>query len=358
MMNQLLFCLFLVIKITGIILIHPVSTGVVSSHYNVVTMVHTCDTVHNDLIKKCMRGQSLDVKVGYVGTVQSRNTVNVHLDPSRPNGCQIGPNFYEALKNVPELETLRVEFCYLKQIAKGLFQVTPKLKNLSIQYNEIDWIENQAFSNLNNLKHVNASHNNLDYFNSGWFDCSTNLETLDFQKNKIRFILRRTFAAFTKLKVINFDYNEISNIEPGAFEGLENLQYLGLRNNRLTNIQAEVFSNNLRIEYLAIGGNFLNFLSNRLMAKVSVGNILMGVNPWNCFCLMNIYRWLFKMNSTTIRDNLCELDNVPVCASAVSFSDSCSEYLDEELTQRYFGELQKIISFPLGGRCARLDYTQ
>lgn len=238
----------------------------------------------------------------------------------------------------------------------GVFNAVPQLEILRFHNNKVDVIENGAFVNLTSLKRVYGSRNRLEYWNREWFGDSRALEIMDFQENKIRTIPRRAFESMPKLRQIYFDYNEIETVQENAFERLTYLEYLGLRNNRLKKIDVNVFPNKLKIRSLLISANYLNYLSNEVLGKISVSDIVMDYNPWKCSCLFRIYYWIHTANATLRSDRNCFGDaTVPVCAVPKVDAQACLEYVDEELTERYLAELRRLPETSLNAGCARLD---
>lgn len=226
---------------------------------------------------------------------------------------------------------------------------------LRIHHNLLDQIANDAFANLTHLKKIYGSNNQLEYWNREWFSDSRALEIMDFQNNKIRLLPRRAFEAMPKLKQIYFDDNEIRTIQADAFKGLTYLEYLGLRNNRLKEINENIFPNKLKVRTMLISANYLNYLENEVLKKVSVKEIELEFNPWKCSCLDRIYYWLYKTNATKRHSKACfEGKSAPECAVPKTYSHTCLEYVDDELTQRYIKVLKDIASLPRDHGCAQL----
>ncbi|KAG5881400.1 hypothetical protein JTB14_012016 [Gonioctena quinquepunctata] len=162
-----------------------------------------------------------------------------------------------------------------------------------------------------------------------------------FSYNTIGTIPKKAFGSLKKLKKINFEYNEISTIETGAFEGLNTLELVNLSHNRLKIINEDIFPNPISISRLEINANYLNFLSNELLRKLTVGTFLIDSNPWKCSCLDRIYYWMFTTN-VTLGIEYCLSDSFPVCASPTTYSQSCLENIDDDLTERYIDELKNL----------------
>lgn len=179
---------------------------------------------------------------------------------------------------------------------------------------------------------------------------------MDFQFNKIRTIPRRAFESMPKLRQLYFDYNEIQTIQADAFKGLRDVEYLGLRNNRLKEINENIFPNKLKIRSLLISGNYLNYISNEVLKKISVIEILMDYNPWKCSCLERIYYWIHTTNATLRKNANCyEGLSLPECVVPTVYSHACLEYVDEQLTEKYVTILRSMIKTSQSIGCARLD---
>ncbi|CAH0551515.1 unnamed protein product [Brassicogethes aeneus] len=270
-------------------------------------------------------------------------------------GCNIVNVESGAFRNLPRLKNLQISYGNLKEISRDVFHAAPTLELLRIHNNEIDIIADQALANLPGLKKIYAGNNMLEYWNREWFTNSTSLEIMDFQFNKIRTLPRRAFENLQNLKQIFFDYNEISNIHDNAFIGLKNLDYLGLRFNRLVSINENIFPSSLKIRSLLLDANYLNYLSNELLNKISVSELTLDGNPWKCPCLDRIHFWLHSSNGTLNKADSCTGSSIPDCAISKTYSTTCLETVDSDLTKKYIKSLRGL-SKPLDKYCARTDY--
>lgn len=261
-----------------------------------------------------------------------------------------------SFRNVPNLKNFKITNCGLTYIRNGIFDAMWTIQRIYIHDNVINAIEDEAFTNLPTLKIVDVNNNQLKIWSNKWFTItnSTALETLNFQFNKIETLPKWAFVNMKSLRKIYMDYNEISAIGEGAFKNLTKLQYLGLKYNRLKKISANVFSNNIKIKTLLIDVNFLNYLSNKLLKKLTVVEISLHNNPWNCRCLNTITAWVHKINGTIRSAYPCTGDNIPVCAFSATPSSTCSETVDDVVTKRFLDSL-KTVKPPLQQFCARLD---
>lgn len=257
-------------------------------------------------------------------------------------GCPIESITPNLVHKASKLKNFQISYGNIKEIPRGAFYNIPALEMLRIHNNQIDLIEDLSFANLRNLKRIHASTNKLESWNREWFTNTTNLKVLDFQFNRIRTIPRRAFETLTKLSEIYFDYNGISIIHSGAFKGIRKLTYLGLRDNRLKEIKGDIFPNNLKIRTLLLDANYLNFLSNEVLQKISAKNITLDNNPWKCPCLDRILFWVNQSNGTVRETKDCFSGRIPVCAYSSEYSQTCLEYVDQKVTERYYKALDSL----------------
>ncbi|XP_030748835.1 leucine-rich repeat transmembrane neuronal protein 2-like [Sitophilus oryzae] len=269
-------------------------------------------------------------------------------------GCPIVHITSKLFRNVPRLKNVQISYGNVKEIPRGAFEELPAMELLRIHNNQIDVIEDLAFANLVSLKSIQADSNKLEHWNREWFTNTTKLEIMNFQNNKIRTIPRRAFASLTNLRQIHFDHNEISIIHENAFEGIEYLVYLGLRSNRLKEIKLDMFPNQIRIKSLLLDSNYLNFLANEVLNKISAKDVTLDNNPWKCPCLDRIAYWVYKNNGTIRASSECAGGRIPVCAYPSTFSQTCLEHVDEDVTKKYLKNL-KSLDPPLPEYCVLPD---
>ncbi|KAJ8962643.1 hypothetical protein NQ318_001036 [Aromia moschata] len=263
-----------------------------------------------------------------------------------------------AFRNVPSLSKVEISECKLKEIHKDIFtsELTPELNTLVFDNNQINYIEDQSFFNLTKLKNLHVNDNRLEFWRREWFVNATSLELIHFRRNRIKAIPNRAFVSFPKLREIAFDFNEIATIHKDAFKEIRSLEFLGLGHNKLTALEASSFPNTLRVNSLMIVANYLNYLSNGVLQKLTAVDIYMDYNPWMCECLDRIGYWLFIKNGNYKRIHiLCKRSDVPICAVSESSRQTCPDIVDLELTRRYIDSL-KNLSTPLEAFCAQLEY--
>ncbi|CAG9820407.1 unnamed protein product [Phaedon cochleariae] len=235
-----------------------------------------------------------------------------------------------------------------------VFNIIPSITTLLLNGNKIDFIASGSFSNLEKLDTINLSDNSLMVWNAEWFENCKALRIMDFSNNKIPNIPRRAFAELPRLKNISFENNEITTIQTDSFRNLENLTSLNLAHNRLTIIDEKAFPNSIYIHTLRIHSNYLNYLPNQLLRKLSVREIFLDYNPWKCSCLDVLNYWMFFTNARPQMVPGCKSPFAPICAVSRRYTKTCRESVEEDLTLRYIGLLNSLPQ-PLGKRCARLD---
>ncbi|KAL3288677.1 hypothetical protein HHI36_003110 [Cryptolaemus montrouzieri] len=269
-------------------------------------------------------------------------------------GCPVRNISAGAIRNVPRLQNLQISYGNLERIKEDIFNEVPTVQLLRLHDNAISVIENNAFSNLRKLKKIFMANNKLKQWKNSWFTNTTNLEIIDFQKNQLEIIPRKAFNGMSHLKQLFLDYNEIKAIEEEAFKGIRELDYLGLRYNRLIDLDAKIFPNNLTVRSLLIDANYLNYLPNELLEKLSVKDLTLDGNPWKCPCLDRIHYWLFSSNATLRTSTYCTGSDIPLCSYPESYSQTCLENIDEQITRTYIDGLKQL-KRPLRKFCARLD---
>lgn len=269
-------------------------------------------------------------------------------------GCPVRSIYPGAFRNLPTLWNVQISYGNLTRVPAAVFEATPTIKLIRLHDNHIHEIEEKAFSNLPDLKRLFMGNNKLRIWENSWFFNTTNIEIMDFQGNEIEIIPSKALFGMTKLKQIFFDYNEIKTIEPDSFLSIHNLEYLGLRYNRLKELNEDVFPNKLSVRSLLIDANYLNYLSNEVLKKLSVKDVTLDGNPWKCPCLDRIHYWLHTKNATLRTSSYCNDPNIPLCFFPKSYSTTCLENNDAEMTKLYTQTLKNMRS-QVNRHCARLD---
>ncbi|XP_045477797.1 phospholipase A2 inhibitor-like isoform X2 [Harmonia axyridis] len=269
-------------------------------------------------------------------------------------GCPVRTIMPGALKNLPGLLNLQISVGNLTTIPAGVFDAAPTLKLIRLHDNFIHSIEDRAFANLPNLTKLFMGNNKIRNWENSWFYNTASIEILDMQGNKLENIPSKAFLYMNNLKQVFFDENEIRTIEPDSFLSIQKLDYLGLRYNRLKELNEDVFPNKLSVRSLLIDANYLNYLSNEVLKKLSVKDITLDGNPWKCPCLDRIHYWIYTKNITLRTSSYCNNPNIPLCIYPDSYSTTCLENNDEKITNLYKESLRNLTT-EVNRHCARLD---
>ncbi|XP_044746541.1 phospholipase A2 inhibitor-like [Coccinella septempunctata] len=267
-------------------------------------------------------------------------------------GCGIRDISRSAFENLPKLRVIRIDHGNLTTLSGGIFNDLPSLEDLSLFQNQISQIESSTFAAMTALKQVIFSRNQLTAIDSVWFFYSPNLTLLDVSYNKIQEINKYTFEFAPNLKDIFLDCNEIKHIGEKTFIHFDNIEIISLRHNKLTELNSNIFPNKFRVDVLYLNANFLNFIPQTLLEKLSIKVIDLAGNPWKCPCLNLIHKWLVQSNAT-LTNHFCKGDHFPVC-----FYDDggnfCSETVDDKMTKSFLKSLRDL-ERPVDEECANLS---
>ncbi|XP_019645832.1 PREDICTED: leucine-rich repeat and immunoglobulin-like domain-containing nogo receptor-interacting protein 2 [Branchiostoma belcheri] len=108
-----------------------------------------------------------------------------------------------------------------------------------------------------------------------------------------------------KLSEVYLAYNQINHIEPGTFSNLLNLRLLNLENNKISIVQNGTFSNLPKLATLLLSNNQITVLSEYTDELMSIANVYLKNNPWQCDCRMVSFRQ--KMVGKRFEDHIiCE----------------------------------------------------
>lgn len=199
--------------------------------------------------------------------------------------------------NLDNLKELRIDFCKVKEIEPGAFDLLASIEtltlcgnniaeidkgvfnnvqvqNLNLSKNYITHIHPQAFDNITSLKSVILDYNQLKCWNSDWFRNTPLLLNLSFRHNLFEEIPDNAFINFrneiknnTELS-LDFGYNRIHLIHPRAFKCVEKLDVLNLEYNKLLMLKVETFKNVTRFKHLILKGNPLTCFPKELLLVI------------------------------------------------------------------------------------------
>lgn len=163
-------------------------------------------------------------------------------------------------------------------------------KDIDLSKNQINKIDDGSFGH--SLETLILNCNNLNVVSSEWFKDPESLQRLHLTGNKLTTI-PDNFKDFIDLSELHLSFNKIVKIADGAL-AQKQYTYIDVSYNKLTEIKDSSFSSKkVEIMYLNLRANSLNFLSEELMAKLSVTvELTADLNPWLCPCNEKIRGWL------------------------------------------------------------------
>lgn len=159
------------------------------------------------------------------------------------------------------LETLSIQYNYLKEFPFHCFEQLSNIKRLYIRGNTLRELPIHGFSTVRILEHLDIGDNNIDYLNGNLFNKTLIVRDLNLDYNKIKRIADETFLGMNVARIY-LSMNRIEEISDLAFHGLENsLEYLDLENNNLYSVPKALFILN-NLKYLYISSNKIQTIEN------------------------------------------------------------------------------------------------
>lgn len=181
----------------------------------------------------------------------------------------------------------------IKEIKKGIFDVTYELRELDLSFNNITDIEKDAFG--------------------------TTILKLNLNNNKLKQIPEDLFNKLTSLRELHLGYNEITSLGNDTFRQNIYLKILNINNNKITIISPELFSYNLHLNELDISSNpILNvnekiFTQFEYLRKLDISytetnNTLLNMSKYNTFITNAFYARGNHINAIYLNNkNIVEL---------------------------------------------------
>ncbi|XP_030748268.1 leucine-rich repeat-containing protein 19-like [Sitophilus oryzae] len=159
------------------------------------------------------------------------------------------------------------------------------------------------------------------------------------------------------MELLRIHNNQIDVIEDLAFVNLVSLKSIQVDSNKLKHWNREWFTNTTKLEIMNFQNNKIRTIPRRAFAmlnKISAKDVTLDNNPWKCPCLDRIAYWVYKNNGTIRASSECAGGRIPVCAYPSTFSQTCLEHVDEDVTKKYLKNL-KSLDPPLPEYCVLPD---
>lgn len=186
----------------------------------------------------------LGTKNGKVTTLESNNVKMLSITS-------------KIVDHFPNLETIKLENCFLKVINVDSFDGLSKLRNLNLSKNNFTSISTSGCSCFQDLG---------------------NLEVLCLSHNKIKIITERMLKGLRKLRIFHCEFNEIHIINVKAFFDLIELRPLNFSFNELNNVHDKTFENNGKLEEINLSHNKIKFLRTETFKELSNLKVLVFRN--------------------------------------------------------------------------------
>jgi hypothetical protein len=133
-------------------------------------------------------------------------------------------NILDSIKNLNNLEALRLVKSTIHIVDQNSLGSFPKLKYLDLSYNLSNSLPNEAFTNkFNNLLSLSLNKCYLNHIQDNLFISLKNLNSLNLANNNINILNENTFNGLEKLKDLNLCNSGIKEIKPNTFACLNNL---------------------------------------------------------------------------------------------------------------------------------------
>ncbi|KAI4464731.1 ig(immunoglobulin) and lrr(leucine rich repeat) domain [Holotrichia oblita] len=164
-----------------------------------------------------------------------------------------------ALRDLPNLDNLRLDYNAIERIDASAFTDLPALKSISISYNRIMEVHGGAFYRLPALKIINLNHNMIRHVHPESISV-TNLEELLLVNNEIGHAaeLRSILDSLPRLTLLDMSYNDLHIIPFGLLRGHPTLEQLNLNYNKIDIIEREALIGMPALRELSLKNNTLS----------------------------------------------------------------------------------------------------
>ncbi|XP_022914267.2 protein artichoke [Onthophagus taurus] len=177
------------------------------------------------------------------------------------NKLNDAPMIGRAIRDLPNLQTLHLDWNNIEKLTEGTFIDLPSLNLLSISNNRIKEINRGVFHRLPMLKTINLNYNNIKNIHPESVLASNRIRDLWLSYNEITLNgleIREIFEAFPNLAFLDLSYNQIKSIPGGAIRGHLNLERLNLNYNLINEIHQLAFVDLPVLRELSLKNNSLS----------------------------------------------------------------------------------------------------
>jgi len=138
--------------------------------------------------------------------------------------------------------------------------------------------------------------------------------------------------------VLDFSYNELETVNPDTL-GIETLERVNLRGNKIYHLDAMTFASCLTtLLYLDVRDNRLVYLDKEFFDWVSLEEIEIVGNPWDCKCFDNLLQILKTRSITYTKEGYFDGER-SLCVALNPFD--CT--VDIKHVKKYYEEYSKLV---------------
>ncbi|KAJ6649357.1 Toll-like receptor Tollo [Pseudolycoriella hygida] len=144
--------------------------------------------------------------------------------------------------------------------------------------------------------------NNFGAISSHAFIGRKKLRILFLNSSNIETLQNRTFNGLFGLELLHLGNNKLQLLNGNEFEGLENLVELYLQFNEISFVDNETFSNLIALKMLRLDNNRIHSMNLWMLPTVSLFDLRLAENPWNCHCNDTEYFYDFFRQHQVTKD--------------------------------------------------------
>ncbi|XP_037051674.1 toll-like receptor Tollo [Bradysia coprophila] len=144
--------------------------------------------------------------------------------------------------------------------------------------------------------------NNFPEIGSHAFIGRKKLRILFLNSSNIQTLQNRTFNGLFELELLHLGNNKLQVLNGNEFEGLESLTELYLQFNEISYVDNETFSDLVALKMLRLDNNRIQTMNLWMLPTVSLIDLRLSENPWNCFCNDSEYFYEFFRQHQVTKD--------------------------------------------------------
>ncbi|KAM4878814.1 leucine-rich repeat-containing protein 70 [Sylvia borin] len=193
------------------------------------------------------------------------------------------------------LQTLNLANNKISRISDSAFHHLENLAYLFLEGNNLTLVPSKAIGKLKNLERLSLSHNPIGSIQPFAFKGLNKLRYLSLKNVKLKCVAVNGFFGLNNLSQLILSYNDLENINSSTFSLLNSLMYLQLDRNKIASIDNGTFEKmgqSLKVLNLAFN-NITELRPEVLKPLVSLTDLQVHSNPWNCSCkMLALLNWL------------------------------------------------------------------